>query len=66
MKMFYSVLVGEGFVSRMESLLNALRIGLNDWDKSKVFEYNGARLINYTIVCTAETYETIVNYLYEN
>lgn len=64
MKKFYSVLVGEGYTAQIESLLNALRVGLNDWDKTKAFDYCGAKYVNYTIVCTDETYASIMNYLY--
>ena len=45
--------------TKMEKVLNMYRVGLNDWDRSKVFNYNGGRIVNYTIMCTKETYEAI-------
>lgn len=65
MKMFYTVLVGVDYTARVESLLNALRVSLTDWDKTKVFDYAGAKYVSYTIVCTKDTYDTIINYLYQ-
>lgn len=65
MKMFYTVLVDERHTVRMESLLTNLRVGLNDWDKTRAFEYYGARYVSYTILCTEQTYETIMKYLYD-
>lgn len=44
---------------RLESLLNTFRIGLNNWDKSKVFEVQGHKLINYTIVTNEETFRSL-------
>lgn len=65
MKLFYTTLVDERLTVRMESLLNNLRVSLNDWGKTKAFDYFGARYVSYTIVCTEETYNTIMKYLYE-
>ena len=65
-KLFYNLLVDERCVLQVESLLNRLRVGLNDWDKTKAFDYCGGRYVNYTIMCTSETYETITSHLYES
>lgn len=46
----------------VERALNTFRVGLNKWDKTKVMEVNGELYVNYTIICTAETYNAIVNY----
>lgn len=64
MKMIYTVLVVEDLTARMESLLNRFRVGMNEWDRSKTFEIHGGRVVNYTIVCTEETHDDIVHYLY--
>lgn len=45
--------------AKMESILNHYRVGLNNWDKTKVFNYNGVKIINYVIMCDADTYEAI-------
>lgn len=47
--------------AKMEKILNMYRVGLNDWDRSKVFNYKGSNLVNYTIMCTRETYDAIVS-----
>ena len=64
MKSIYTVLVYENYTAQVESLLNRFRVGLNDWDRSKVFELNGERVVNYTIACTEDVHTSIVNYLY--
>ena len=63
MKKIYTLLVAESNRSKVESIFNTFRIGMNDWDVSKVFEVNGLRVINYTIMCDEETYTSIVNIL---
>lgn len=64
-KMFYTVLVVEGYASKMESLLNRFRVSLNDWGKTRAIENLGTKYVAYTILCTKETYDSIMNYLYE-
>ena len=64
MKMFYNIVVNERLSVRMESLLNKLRVSLTDWDKSRPMDYRGARYVNYTIICTEETYDIIMSYLH--
>lgn len=64
MKLVYNLLVLENCTARVETLFNRLRVGLNDWDRSKVFELNGTRLVNYTIVCTREQYDSIKESMY--
>lgn len=61
MKKIYTFLVVAEDVTRMESNLNKLRIGLNDWDKSKVFNIQGNNLVNYTIMCDEETFVSLTN-----
>lgn len=61
MKRIYNALVYENSTAAMESVLNRFRVGLNDWDRSKVFEIQNRRVVNYTIVCDEETYQDIVN-----
>lgn len=45
---------------RMEKVLNTYRIGLNEWDKTKIFDLQGTKLINYTIVCEENVFNSIV------
>lgn len=61
MKRIFNMLVMENDTARLESLLNALRIGLNDWDKTKTFCTRDARFVNYTVVCEEDVFTYIVN-----
>lgn len=61
MRRIYTLLVVAEDTNRVESILNAFRIGLNDWDRSKVFEVPGAKLVNYTILCEEDQFTSIVN-----
>lgn len=45
--------------AKMEKYLNRLQVGLHDWDKTKVFNYNGYNVVNYTIICTKEIIDTL-------
>lgn len=63
MKQIYNVLVYESYTAKMESLLNGFRVGLNDWDRTRVFELQNERVVNYTIACDDETYQSIINAL---
>ena len=65
MRLIYTLLVEANQTSRVESILNTLRIGLNDWDRSRVLELNGVNFVNYTIICEEHQYTAIVNQLYE-
>ena len=61
MKKIFTMLVVEGDTKRMENVLNKVQIGLNDWDRSKTFENLGVKLVNYTILCEDDQFESIVN-----
>lgn len=61
MKKIYTLLVEAEETNRVESILNTFRIGLNDWDRSKVFEVPGAKFVNYTILCEEDQFTSIVN-----
>ena len=61
MKKIFTMLVVEEDTQRMENVLNKTRIGLNDWDRSKTFENLGVKLVNYTMLCEDNQFETIVN-----
>lgn len=61
MKKIFTMLVVEEDTSTMENVLNKVRIGLNDWDRSKTFENLGVNLVNYTILCEDSQFESIVN-----
>ena len=61
MKKIFTMLVVEEDAKRMENVLNKIRIGLNDWDRSKTFENLGVKLVNYTILCEDDQFESIVN-----
>lgn len=64
MRLIYTLLVAAEQTSRVESILNTLRIGLNDWDRSRVLELNGMNFVNYTIICEEHQYTAILNQLY--
>ena len=49
-----------------ENLLNKFRISLNDWDRTKKFEYKGHELVVYNVICDEETYKTIKNLIKES
>lgn len=59
MKQVFVKVVWAEDTAKMEKTLNIYRVGLNDWDRTKVLNYNGRGIINYTIVCTQETYDAI-------
>ena len=60
MKKIWYMLVVKTEGTRMESLLNHFRVGLNDWDKTKTFQMeDGTELVGYTIMCTEETFVSI-------
>ncbi len=54
------MLVSENEIARMEHTLNSFRIGLNDWDKSKTFEFQDSRFVSYTIICNEDQFTSIV------
>ena len=45
--------------AKMEKILNVYRVGLNDWDKTKVLNYRGVNLVVYTIMATSDIHEAI-------
>lgn len=59
-KLVYTMLVVAEDRERMEKVLNTYRIGLDEWDKTKIFDLNGVKLINYTIVCENSVFNSIV------
>lgn len=59
-KKVFTMLVLVDERERMEKVLNTYRIGLNEWDKTKVFNIQGTELINYTIVCESNVFDSIV------
>lgn len=59
MKKFYAMLVKEEQTADMERVLNRFRIGLNDWDRTRTLYSNGKGYVNYTIICTEDTFESI-------
>lgn len=59
-KLVFTMLVVAEDRERMEKVLNTYRIGLDEWDKTKIFELNGVKLINYTIVCENSVFNSIV------
>ena len=59
MKQFNVMLVREDQTSAMERVLNMFRIGLNEWDRTRVLYYQGYGYVNYTIVCTEEVFTSI-------
>lgn len=61
MKKIFTMLVVAEDTNRMESVLNTFRIGLNDWDRTKTFEIDGVKLVNYTILCEENQFTSIVN-----
>ena len=66
MKNIYTILVTVEETSMLEKLFNMYRIGLNDWDKTKPLDFQGAKVINYTIVCEENVFTSIVNTVVES
>ena len=63
MKQIFTILVTTENTALFESILKAFYIGLNDWDRSKVFAMNDYTAVNYTVACTEEQFISIVNVL---
>ena len=61
MKKVFTMLVMANDTTRMEKLFNMFRIGLNDWDRSKIFDIQGNQVVNYTIVCEEAQFNELVN-----
>ena len=59
MKKFYCILVREDQTTTMEKALNRFRIGLNEWDRTRVLYSDGVGYVNYTIICTDKTFRSI-------
>ena len=59
MKNFYAILVREEQTANMESVLNKFRVGLNEWDRTRVLYSNGHGYVNYTIICTEDVFKSI-------
>ena len=50
----------------MEKTLNTFRIGLNDWDRSKIFNVNGRDVVTYMVLCDEDTHTSIKNVIRES
>lgn len=61
MKTFYTMIVSVDNTAKLEKLFNAFRIDLRNWDRSKIFNVQGINVVNYTILCTKEEYESILD-----
>lgn len=61
MKNMYNMMVYINDAEKFEKALNRLRIGLNDWDKTRVMILNGERVVNYTVICEQSVCESIIN-----
>ena len=61
MKEIYVKPISPDKTEKLEKLLNQFRIGLNDWDRTKVLNYNGRELVVYTVVCEKDTWVSISN-----
>lgn len=61
MKNIYNITVYVGDSAKMESTLGAFRIGMNDWAKTRVLDWNGSKIISYTVLCDENTFESIMN-----
>ena len=59
----YSILVDAANINRMDSVLNRFRIGLHNWDRSRVLMYQGREVVNYTVICTEDEYAAIMDTL---
>ncbi len=56
---FYAMMVRENQTDAMERVLIRFRIGLNNWDKTRVLYFKGEGYVSYTILCTADTFKSI-------
>lgn len=61
MKNLHVFLVKPEECQLVEGLFNLSRVELNDWDKTKVFNFKEHDIVIYNIVCEDETYESIDN-----
>lgn len=61
MKNVYAVWVYEYEISKMDSVLNRFQIGVNDRDRSRVLDINGCKIVNYTIICDNNVFNSILN-----
>ena len=61
MKQLYTMLVWTNSMDRMEKLLGQFRIGLNEWDKTRAFDYQGGQVVSYTILCDESVFVSITN-----
>ena len=59
MKDLFVKIVRVGDIAKMEKILNIYRVGLNDWDKTKVFTYKDTDIVIYNIMCTREVFDAI-------
>ena len=65
MKQVFNVVVSESMTTTVEKTLNALRVGLNYWSKN-VFNVDGCTIVNYTVICDINTYNSLMNVLWMN
>lgn len=61
MKNLFTITIYIEEVAVLESTLNYLKIGLNNWNRSQVVEIQGRQLVNYAIVCSESEFTTINN-----
>lgn len=59
----FNILVYEGYTTKLESLFNTFRVGLGNWDRSRIMTVNGINVVNYTVICTKEVYDNIIYYI---
>ena len=64
MKQVFNMGVYVEDTARFEKILNMYRIGLNDWDKTKVFDAYNGKVVFYIIMCTEQEYNNIRNTMY--
>lgn len=64
MKKMYTITVDINDTDKIEKALNMFKIGLNDWDKTRVMILNGQRVVNYVVICAEDVFNSIVNIMY--
>lgn len=45
----------------IEGLFNKFKVGLNDWDRTKIFHVRGRDVVIYHVICDEDTQESIKN-----
>ena len=57
----FMLTVMETDVEATEQILKELENEILDFEKSKVFDVQGFRILNYSVVCSEETLEKIIS-----